>query len=55
MVPDRTTGNGRGLIKLPDEQYGELFIFRVFNNISYGLVMQVQDTVQVGDIATSPE
>lgn len=55
MVPDRTVGNGRGLIKLPDEQYGELFIFRVFNSISYGLVMQVQDTVQVGDIATSPE
>ncbi|WP_076592631.1 LysM peptidoglycan-binding domain-containing protein [Herminiimonas arsenitoxidans] len=55
MVPDRTTGNGRGLIKLPDEQYGELFVFRVFNNISYGLVMQVRDTVQVGDIAKSPE
>jgi hypothetical protein len=42
-------------VKLPDHQYGNLFIFRVFNNISYGLVMQVTDTVQVGDMAKSPE
>lgn len=42
-------------VKLPDEQYGTLFIFRVFKNISYGLVMQVNDTVQVGDVARSPE
>lgn len=42
-------------IKLPDEQYGTLFIFRVFDKISYGLVMQVTDTVQVGDVARSPE
>ncbi|WP_019142229.1 LysM peptidoglycan-binding domain-containing protein [Noviherbaspirillum massiliense] len=42
-------------VKLPDERYGSLFIFRVFNNISYGLIMQVTDTVRVGDIAKSPE
>lgn len=42
-------------VKLPDQQYGNLFVFRVFNNISYGLVMQVTDTVQVGDFAKSPE
>jgi len=42
-------------IKLPDEQYGTLFIFRVFDKISYGLVMQVTDSVQVGDVARSPE
>jgi hypothetical protein len=52
-VPDRTDGNKA--VKLPDEQYGSLFIFRVFNNISYGLVMQVTDTVQIGDVAKSPE
>lgn len=50
-----TTSSKRETIKLPDERYGNLFIFRVFNNISYGLVMQVTDTVQVGDIASSPE
>jgi hypothetical protein len=52
-VPD-TTDNKKP-IKLPDEKYGTLFIFRVFNNISYGLVMQVTNTVQVGDIVASPE
>jgi hypothetical protein len=55
MVADRTEGNGRGLIKLPDETYGNLLIFRVFSNISYGLVMQVTDTVQIADVAKSPE
>ena len=42
-------------IKLPDEQYGNLFIFRVFKNVSYGLIMEVTEPVQVGDVAKSPE
>jgi hypothetical protein len=42
-------------VKLPDEQSGSLFIFRVFNRISYGLIMQVTEPVQIGDIARSPE
>jgi hypothetical protein len=42
-------------IKLPDEQYGSLFIFRVFNKVSYGLIMQVTAPVEVGDVARSPE
>ena len=46
---------GRPQVKLPDSQYGSLFVFRVFDSISYGLVMQVTDTVQVGDVAKSPE
>jgi len=48
-------GMGRQQLKLPDEQYGSLFIFRVFKNVSYGLVMQVTAPVQVGDVAKSPE
>ena len=46
---------GQKKVKLPDSQYGSLFIFRVFDNIAYGLVMQVTEPVQVGDIARSPE
>ncbi|QJD99351.1 LysM peptidoglycan-binding domain-containing protein [Massilia forsythiae] len=42
-------------LRLPDEQYGNLFIFRVFGHVSYGLVMQVTAPVQVGDVAQSPE
>jgi hypothetical protein len=46
---------GSPMVKLPDEPTGTLFIFRVFNRISYGLIMQVTDPVEVGDIARSPE
>ena len=41
--------------KRNDEQYGSLFIFRVFKHISYGLIMQVTDAAQVGDVAKAPE
>lgn len=58
-VPDTTVKTGAmgrsPMIKLPDEQNGTLFIFRVFNHISYGLIMQVTEPVQVGDVAKSPE
>ena len=46
---------GKRRVKLPDHLYGSLFIFRVFDSISYGLVMQVTESVHVGDIAKSPE
>jgi hypothetical protein len=48
-------GFGKSMMKMPDEQYGELFIFRVFGHVSYGLVMQVTLPVQIGDVAKSPE
>jgi hypothetical protein len=48
-------GMGKATLKLPDEQYGTLFIFRVFKHVSYGLIMQVTEPVEVGDVAKSPE
>jgi hypothetical protein len=42
-------------VKLPDEEYGDLFIFRVFQHVSYGLIMNVSEPVEVGDVAKSPE
>lgn len=51
-VPDVT--NERKPVKLPDLQYGTLLIFRVFDTLSYGLIMQVSDAVHIGDIAKSP-
>ncbi|MFC0351744.1 LysM peptidoglycan-binding domain-containing protein [Undibacterium danionis] len=53
VIADKT--NDKKPIRLPDEMYGQLFIFRVFKNISYGLVMQVTDVVNVGDIVRTPE
>ncbi len=58
-VPDPASKGFLGLfrakLKLPDERFGDLFIFRVFKNVSYGLIMQVNAPVQVGDVANSPE
>ncbi|HEY0063774.1 MAG TPA: LysM peptidoglycan-binding domain-containing protein [Telluria sp.] len=54
-IPDTTVKGRAKMIKLPDEQNGTLFIFRVFNKVSYGLIMQVTEPVQVGDLARSPE
>lgn len=42
-------------VRLPDEEVGNLFIFRTFKHISYGLIMQVTAPVAVGDVARSPE
>ena len=53
IIVDKT--KGKSVVKLPDEQYGVLFIYRVFNHVSYGLIMQVTDTAQVGDVVRSPE
>lgn len=46
---------GNPQVKLPDEQIGTLFIFRVFGHVSYGLIMQVTEPVVVGDVARTPE
>ncbi len=46
---------GNNLVKLPDQQYGVVLIFRVFNHLAYGLIMQVTDAVQIGDVARSAE
>ncbi|HEU0200067.1 MAG TPA: hypothetical protein VFR86_06485, partial [Burkholderiaceae bacterium] len=51
---DRTSG-GREHVKLPDERIGEMFVFRVFDTISYALIMRVQKPVKIGDRFTQPE
>jgi len=40
--------------KLPDERYGLAFVFRVFNKVSYALVMQTKLPVQLLDSANTP-
>lgn len=52
----RTTGSGddRTTIRLPDERHGLMFVFRVFERVSYGLILQVQDPVTAGDVFTQP-
>jgi hypothetical protein len=39
---------------LPDERYGLVFVFRVFNKVSYALVMETHLPVQLLDSAKNP-
>ncbi len=48
------TDPARPLLKLPDERHGELFVFRVFERVSYALILSVQDPVKPGDRFTEP-
>jgi hypothetical protein len=41
-------------IKLPDERHGLMFVFRVFDRVSYALVLQVQHPVKAGDHFAQP-
>ena len=50
---DRTDGQ-RERIKLPDERHGMLFVFRVFDKMSYALILSVKDPVVAGDRFTQP-
>jgi hypothetical protein len=38
----------------PDERHGLLFVFRVFDRVSYALILSVQDPVRAGDRFTQP-
>jgi len=46
--PDRAT------LVLPDERHGLLFVFRVFERVSYALILQVSEPVAAGDRFTQP-
>ena len=41
-------------IKLPDERYGLLMVFRTFEKLSYALVLEITTGVKVGDRLTNP-
>ncbi|MDA8107288.1 MAG: LysM domain-containing protein [Betaproteobacteria bacterium] len=41
-------------IKLPDERYGLVFVFRVFDRVSYALVMRITKPVEPLDVVETP-
>ena len=47
-------GSNPVVVRLPEERAGELMIFRSFENVSYGLVMNIQRPVYVLDAARNP-
>ncbi|PZR23134.1 MAG: hypothetical protein DI538_28705 [Azospira oryzae] len=51
---DDTTGDRRQAIRLPDEKHGVLFVFQVYERVSYALIITVQEPVKAGDRLTQP-
>jgi hypothetical protein len=51
---DSTTPGQRTAMRLPDERHGMLFVFRVFERVSYALILNVQEPVRRGDRFTQP-
>jgi len=48
------TDPARPAMRLPDERHGLLFVFRVFDRVSYALILNVQHPVRAGDRFTQP-
>jgi hypothetical protein len=51
---DTTSPGAKTPMQLPDERHGVLFVFRVFERVSYALIVNVQDPVRAGDRFTQP-
>jgi hypothetical protein len=53
-VLDRTEPTERAEVQLPNERNGLLMVFRTFERLSYALVLEITDTVAVGDRVANP-
>lgn len=54
-VRDREAGLFGERVELPDEKAGLMMVFRVHDEVSYGLVMQATRDLRVGDRLASPD
>ena len=54
LVTDTLSGKRGDRVRLPDEHGGELMIFRVFDKVSFGLVMKATRALHVLDIVRNP-
>ncbi len=52
-ITDRTAPKPEKVV-LPDEPVGHLLVFRVFDKIAYGLVMDASHPISVGDAVANP-
>jgi hypothetical protein len=53
-VTDRSQAGQSARMKLPDERNGLLMVFRPFEKLSYALILEINDAVQIGDHVASP-
>jgi len=52
-VDERFNGTKR-TYQTPDQQTGLIFVFQVFDRVSYALIMSSDDPVRIGDVVASP-
>jgi hypothetical protein len=45
---------GGGKVRLPDEEAGTLMVFKVYDRIGYGLVMEATQAIHIHDIVRNP-
>jgi LysM repeat protein len=57
----KTIGDSNGLgtsfapkVRLPDERNGTLLVFKVFDRVSFGLIVGASDTIHVADVVRNP-
>jgi hypothetical protein len=51
---DRTQPGEHAAIKLPNERNGLLMVFRPYEKLSYALILEINDTVKIGDGVVNP-
>jgi hypothetical protein len=49
-----STGDSPATFKLPDERYGLAFVFRIYDRVSYALVMRISKPVNPLDVVQTP-
>ncbi|MDB5946662.1 MAG: hypothetical protein JWQ33_1688, partial [Ramlibacter sp.] len=54
VMVDRSESGQRTTMKLPDERNGLMMVFRAFDKLSYALILEITDGVQVGDKVVNP-
>jgi hypothetical protein len=54
VIADQVSKERNAAVKLPDEKAGVLMVFRVFDKVSFGLVMKATSALHVGDHVRTP-
>ena len=54
-IRDTVSDNPREMVKLPDEEAGQLVIFRTFDRVSFGIVMFATRAIHIHDKVVNPE
>ena len=55
MIRDTVNTKSARKVKLPDEPAGTLIVFRLFERVSFGLVMYATDVMHIGDRVVNPD